>query len=164
MIRKLSCMLLILALCAAISAGALAQTDAPRLLSGGYNTTRLAAVNMFNQTPRLTFGNSYYKKYDDNKIGFSVKIRNDYNKSIKAIELYMYATDVWGERLYGETTYYYKTTKKTVKSGSWMSSDYMVMPKRSKIDRIYVAVHRIAFADGTSKTFYSPSYDTYYQF
>lgn len=98
-------------------------------------------------------------KANGSKLNMRVQLQNNYtNKTIKGFELYMYATDIWGERIYGATTVYYATTKQTIKPGNKAYSDYMTLPDRSKIDRVHVGIHRVAFDDDTTMEFDNPYY------
>ena len=98
-------------------------------------------------------------KANGSKLNMRVQIKNNYkNKTVKGFELYMYATDIWGERIYGATTVYYATTKQTIKPGNKAYSDYMTLPDRSKIDRVHVGIHRVAFDDDTTMEFNNPEY------
>lgn len=74
------------------------------------------------------------------------------HKTVKAFELYAYATNVWGNRIYGTTTVYYWTTTKNVKPGATVYSDYVTMPDRSEINTIYCGISRIIYTDGSIET------------
>lgn len=79
-----------------------------------------------------------------------VQVRNNSNiESIKAFELYMYATDVYGERIYGEDQVYFETTKTTVGPRDVVYSDDFIVPGRRAADRVYIGVNRIVYSDGT---------------
>ncbi len=94
-----------------------------------------------------------WKKRSGDQISFRISVKNvSWSKTVRGFELYMYATDVWGDRIYGDTTVYYDTTSKTVKPGKSVYSDYITMPDCSQIDRIYVGIHKIVYTDGTIKT------------
>ena len=61
----------------------------------------------------------------------------------------MYAEDVWGNRIYGDNTVYYKTTSKSVAPGITTYCDYITLPDRSRIDTVYVGIKKVIFSDGT---------------
>ena len=61
------------------------------------------------------------------------------SRTVTAFELYMYAEDVWGKKIYG-SRYYYATTKRKIKPGKSGWSDYMSLPNRSQIHKVYVGV------------------------
>lgn len=73
-------------------------------------------------------------------------------KKVKAFELYVYAKDIWGNEIYGEDMVYYATTTKEVKPGETVYSDYLVIPNRSQIDKIFCAIHQVAYTDGSIYT------------
>ena len=60
----------------------------------------------------------------------------------------MYATDVWGDKIYGDSIYY-GTTTKTVKPGQSVFSDYFLLPNRSRISKVWCGVKKVIFSDGT---------------
>lgn len=89
-------------------------------------------------------------KSSGNKLAMRVKVQNaSLNRTVKAFKIYMYATDIWGERLYGDTTVYYETTKKTVKPGETVYCNYVYLPQRKDIDRVYVGIYQVICTDGT---------------
>lgn len=55
-----------------------------------------------------------WKKLNGDKIQVRFQVTNPSAKTVKGFELYVYATDIWGERIYGEGTYYYWTTTKKI--------------------------------------------------
>lgn len=86
------------------------------------------------------------------KLSFKVQVTNeDYGKTVEAFELYVYATDAWGNDIYGDYIYY-GTTTKNVSPGSTVYSDSLVIPDRSKIYNVYCGIHKILYDDGTSVT------------
>jgi len=93
-----------------------------------------------------------WKYKDGNKISMRVKVTNSSRAlTVTAFEIYMYAEDVWGDRIYGDTTVYYDTTTKTVAPGSTAFSDYITMPQRSEIYKIYAGVKKVRLSDGTTR-------------
>ena len=101
----------------------------------------------------LYFEDSAYAEWydlsgDEIQIHFQVTNKAKH-KTVKAFELYAYATDVWGTRIYGTTAVYYWTTTKNVKPGATIYSDYVTMPDRSEINLIYCGISRIIYADGS---------------
>jgi peptidoglycan hydrolase-like protein with peptidoglycan-binding domain len=101
----------------------------------------------------LYFEDSAYAEWydlsgDEIQIHFQVTNKAKH-KTVKAFELYAYATDVWGNRVYGSTTVYYWTTTKNVKPGATVYSDYVTLPDGSEINLIYCGISRIIYADGS---------------
>ena len=104
----------------------------------------------------LELGYMQWQSLDNNRLKVRVKVTNESsNKTVKAFELYVYAEDVWGERLYGDTTVYPGTTEKKIKPGETVYSDYIVIPERRSISTIYCRISRIAFIDGTVREYSS---------
>ena len=102
-----------------------------------------------------------WRNISGNKLKFRVKVTNvSKTKTVKAFELYMYAVDIWGDRIYGEDTYYYDTTTKKIKPGESAFCDYFILPNRSEISRIYVGVKKAVFTDGTMRENLTVHYDT----
>lgn len=91
-----------------------------------------------------------WEEYSGDNLGMRVKVTNiSKYTTVKAFEIYMYATDVWGDRLYGDTGYYYLTTTKRVGPGESAFSDYMKLPYRSRISTVYAGIKRVICTDGT---------------
>ena len=102
-------------------------------------------------------GQWQYEKGD--KLSFRAKVTNcSRTHTIRAFEFYMYATDVWGDKVYGDTCYY-GTTTKTVKPGQSAFSDYFVLPNRSSIARVWCGVKKVIFSDGTIRENSTVNYD-----
>ena len=78
--------------------------------------------------------------------------------TVKAFEIYVYAEDVWGEAIYGNSVYY-ATTKKKVPPGETVYSDYITIPQRRSIGIIYGGLHRVLYDDGTVDEFEGSSLD-----
>lgn len=72
-----------------------------------------------------------------------------YNQpDVVAFELYVYAEDVWGEKIYGEGVHYYLTTVKNIKPGKTVYSDYFIISDAKKIYNVYCGVKRVKYANG----------------
>lgn len=156
MIRKLVCALLICALFipAAQASGRENRPSVKALTILGRNNN----VSSMVLTHKLNFEGRAEWKSDGNKLRVRARMENlTSDMTVKAFELYMYAVDVWGDPIYGDT-YYYATTKRTIKPGERAYSDYMTLPDRKKIDRVYIGIHRVAFTDGTTLTVDDPEY------
>ena len=90
-----------------------------------------------------------WKKEKNDQLSFRVKVTNcSRGHTIRAFELYFYATDVWEDKVYGNSIYY-GTTTKTIKPGSSAFSDYFLLPNRSQIGKVYCGVKKVIFSDGT---------------
>lgn len=92
-----------------------------------------------------------WKDLDNDMFKIRVQVRNNsLLKTVKAFELYMYATDIYGDRIYGADQVYYATTKREVAPrGGVVYSDYLTVPKRSEVDKVYFGINRIVYSDGT---------------
>ena len=94
---------------------------------------------------------------------FRIHVKNTHTKkTIKAFELYTYATDVWGTELYGQNMIYYWTTIKNLKPGEKKTSDWVYIPDYKKIHRVYVRINKFIFTDGT--TVNAPNSFDYWEF
>lgn len=71
------------------------------------------------------------------------------SESVKAFELYVYAEDVWGDRIWGETTVYRWTTETTIRPCETAYSSYVTLSDKSDIYKLHVAVKRVRFSDGS---------------
>ena len=92
--------------------------------------------------------NMQYENLSGDKLKFRIHLENiSRTRTVVAFEIYCYATDVWGEEIYG-TSVYYDTTEKRVTAGTRVYSDYIVIPDRSRICNLYVGVHKIRYSDG----------------
>lgn len=83
------------------------------------------------------------------------------SKNVVAFELYLYATNVWGEKIYGKDKVYHVTTERNIKANKTAYSDYFSLPKRKLIDRVYCGIKRVKFSDGSKKE-YELSENDYY--
>lgn len=84
------------------------------------------------------------------------------SKDVSAFELYVYATDVWGEKIYGKDMVYYATTEKSIKAGKTAYSDYINIPNRRHIHNVYCGIKRVMLKDGTKKEYPLNANDYYY--
>ena len=112
------------------------------------------------QALHFKFGSAYAEWYDLSgdklKIHFQVTNRAK-KKTVKAFELCVYATDIWGNRIYGTQLYIWTTTK-NVSPGKSVYSDYITIPYRSDIKEVYCGINKIACTDGTVYTYPSVDY------
>ena len=126
------------------------QARAPRATAKPTPKPTAAPANTYLE---LGFFEGAYAEWEDvgnDMFKLRVQVRNNSSfESIKAFELYMYATDVYGDRIYGEDQVYYETTKTVVGPREVVYSDYFTVPGRREADRVYIGVHRIVYSDGT---------------
>ena len=92
------------------------------------------------------------------KLGIKFEVSNqEYGKTVKAFELYVYATDAWGDKIYDDNVYYGTTTRE-VAPGKTIYSDRFVIPNQREISSVYCGIHKIMYTDGTIKTINSVDY------
>ena len=85
------------------------------------------------------------------KLGIKFEISNQaYGRTVKAFELYVYAIDTWGDKIYDDNVYYATTTRE-VAPGKTVYSDRFVIPNRREIRKVYCGIHKIMYTDGTIK-------------
>ena len=90
-----------------------------------------------------------WRNVKNDRLGFHAKVTNtSRTHTVKAFEMYTYATDVWGDRIYGEDIYR-GTTSKTIKPGKSVYSDYFLLPNRSRIAKVWCGIKKVIFDDGT---------------
>lgn len=95
-------------------------------------------------------GYASWKKLDGNKLRFGAKLYNHSdNLTLKAVELYFYATDVWGERIYGNTTVYIIESKLKLAPGKKSYPDFIALPNRDRISTVSCGIKRLAYTNGT---------------
>lgn len=122
-------------------------------------TIRLRIIPVDRMTVTLNYAQWDYLANDI--LGISFQMNNEeYGLGIEAVELYVYATDAWGKKIYGDTIYY-GTTEKYLGAGKSLYSDVIRLPNSSKISKVYCCIHKIKFSDDVTKT-YTPKYDNYW--
>ena len=104
-----------------------------------------------------------WQNADNNRLKVRFKVTNQSeSRTVKAFEIYVYAEDVWGEAIYGDTVYY-ATTKKKVPPEETAYSDYITIPQRKSIGTIRAGLHRVLYDDGSVDEFEGSSLD-YWRF
>ena len=133
MIRKILALLFVFVLLAAVPMQAMAAGEGMHLgFQGG-------ARSSWNQLDN-----------DRMKARFTVT-NTSADKTVKAFEMRVYATDENGQRIYGDSTYYYWTTKKEIAPGESAYSDYCTLPDRSMIHKVHAVVKKVIYTDGTQE-------------
>lgn len=86
----------------------------------------------------------------DNQLKVRFQLTNTgKQKTVTSFDLYAYATDKWGQKLHGTVWgIYYDTTTKNIAPGKSAYSNYITLPKRSEISRIYCGIRKVTYSDG----------------
>lgn len=85
----------------------------------------------------------YHENLSNNRVKVRIKITNGSSyTTIKAFELHLKARDVWGDYIYGDGVYYYWTTKKNVKPGETVYTDWITIPNRKEISKVEIAIKK----------------------
>lgn len=109
------------------------------------------------QIPDNSYGQWEFVSGDRLKLRIQVKNASS-TRTIVAYELYYYPVDVWGERLIPEDKIYSHTVEKTIKPGETQYSDYVNISNAKKINRVYVAVNKVKYSDGTIRNVLTHNY------
>ena len=81
---------------------------------------------------------------------FCCQVKNkSKDKTVTSFELYVYAEDSLGQRISDGVLTYKVTTKLTLEPGATGYSDYVSLPYRNDICKIYTAVRKVSFSDGS---------------
>ena len=86
-------------------------------------------------------------------------VNNSKSRTIKGFEIEYYITDVWGKRLLGSMITRKYTVTMTVKPGQTVYTPWAAMGFYiSNVDKLYLAITKIAFADGEVREVYEPDF------
>ena len=86
-------------------------------------------------------------------------VNNSKSRTIKGFEIEYYITDVWGKQLLGSTITRKYTVTMTVKPGQTVYTPWAAMGFYiSNVDKLYMAITKIAFADGEVREVYEPDF------
>lgn len=103
------------------------------------------------EIPDVSYGEWQYVSGDGLKFHLQVK-NTSKTRTIVAYELYVYPEDIWGERLIPDDRIYVISVEAKLGPGRQHYSDYVTMADAKKIDKVYVAVNKVKYSDGTIKT------------
>ena len=102
-----------------------------------------------------------WRNASNRSLGFRAKATNtSRSRTIKAFEMTIYCTDVWGDKIYGSTVYVGTTTKR-IKPGESAFSEYFVLPQRDRISTIWAGISKVIFTDGTIRENYNISFTSW---
>lgn len=104
--------------------------------------------------------------YDNNgnlKCRFQIK-NTAQNKTATEFEIYVYTKNASGALLLGKDQHISATTKRKVKPGETVFSDYVTIPNSSSATQVYVAVSKVTYSDGSVIRFpsMSPKYSSWH--
>jgi len=111
-------------------------------------------------TLEIPFGSYAEWNYiSGNRLQFRLQVTNTSSRKIvKAYQLFLYTVDVWGNRLIPEDKVYTLDVEQTLNPGQKKYSTYINLGDANKIDRVYVAVDKVLYSDGTAKQVPKPNY------
>ena len=101
----------------------------------------------------------------DNESANRLKIRFEVTSKqypIKSFDMYIYATNFMGERIYGDTFVYNWTTNRAMTDYRTAYSDWVRIPERKSIDRVYCGIKRVTLRDGTTEEVPDSDVEYYY--
>ena len=109
----------------------------------------------------LSLETMYWEEIDDDKVTLCFDVCNaTYGIPVESFELYLYATDSTGSRIYGSDYEFNRTTVRAVDPGRTIQSDKFVLPRWSQVSRVYCKISRVKLSDGTTVTL-DMKYDCY---
>ncbi|MBR1707550.1 MAG: PT domain-containing protein [Clostridia bacterium] len=99
----------------------------------------------------LHFSDRLWAEWDNesaNRLKIRFEIVSD-QYPIKSFDMYVYATNFMGERIYGDNFTYNFTTNRSMTSYRTAWSDYIRLPQRSSINEVYCGIKRVTLRDGS---------------
>lgn len=94
----------------------------------------------------LTLNKAKWSLHASDELGVSFEIRNkEYGIAVESAELYIYAEDALGNKLFGGEVY--KVTTGEIGPGACVCSEYLYLPGRSSIAKVYCGIHTVKYAD-----------------
>jgi len=85
---------------------------------------------------------------DKLQIRFQVTSRAK-EKTIVAFDLYVYATDIAGKKVYDNNRFFCSTSA-TIKPGETIYSNAVILPESSRICRVWCGIYEVYYQDGSS--------------
>ena len=93
----------------------------------------------------LDLNKARWSPYANDTLGVSFEIRNrEYGIGVETVELYVYAEDAQGNKI-GEGVY--PAATKEIEPGHTVYSEYVYLPDRSSIARVYCGIHEVKYTD-----------------
>jgi len=98
-------------------------------------------------------------KEDGDELFFRLQVKNvSKHQTVKAYELFFYTLDKEGNVLQTDNTVCTQYVESTIEPDQKEYTTYTVFPNKDEIDRVYVAIHKVKYLDGTEKREISPEY------
>lgn len=148
--RRLFCLLVLMMVAFPLCAGASLNLEAFEMFKKDHDPQ---SQLHFPET-----SNAQWENRSGNQLGFRCQLLNDGTSKTVAYELYVYTEDVWGERLLPEDEVYTYTVKKAIEPDQVRYTDYILIPDRSDIYKVYVAVKKVRFENDKIIEFDNPTY------
>lgn len=93
------------------------------------------------------------------KFTFTIKAKNvSTSRKIVAAEFLVYTEDIWGDELIKKTRPYAYSLEDTYKPGEMKYTTRMIIPYRRDTQKVYIAVSKVRYSDGTIERVSSPDY------
>lgn len=139
-----------------VTADKLAQSSSG-IVPGEYYEGYWSEPDMALIIPENTYGQ--WQEKSGNRFNFRIKVKNiSQRRTVKAIEFYVYTEDIWGDTLISKSNPYRYTVETTLAPGAMGYTGYMTIPDRTQTQRVYIAIHRVRYTDGTTASVETPEY------
>lgn len=100
-----------------------------------------------------------WKEEGTDKFTFTIKAKNvSTSRKIVAAEFLVYTEDIWGDELIKKTHPYAYSLEDTYKPGEMKYTTRMIIPYRRDTQKVYIAVSKVRYSDGTIERVSSPNY------
>ena len=107
--------------------------------------------------PHSTWGK--WNKKSEDRFTFAIKTKNvSTSRKINAVEYLIYTEDVWGSEMISSSRPYSYTLTETYAPGEMKYTSYMNIPYRSDTYKVYIAINKVRYDDGTVQYVSSPEY------
>lgn len=107
--------------------------------------------------PYSTWGK--WNKISEDRFTFAIKTKNiSTSRKITAVEYLIYSEDVWGSEIISSSRPYTYTITETYAPGEMKYTENMNVPYRSETYKVYIAINKVRYSDGTVEYVSSPEY------
>ena len=105
---------------------------------------------------------SSYGKWNEkgeDRFTFTIKVKNvSTSRRIVAAEFLVYTEDIWGDEIIKKSRPYSYSLEDTYKPGEMKYTTQMIIPDRRDTHKVYIAVNKVRYSDGTIRSVSSPNY------